>query len=117
MSGLSGAASLARCRCWVFYVSGCRHRANVIVDFALGLFLGHPIGFLNSPNQLIAFAGNHIEIAVCEFAPFLFHRTLVLFPLAFHLIPVHSSSLYPTSMRNQTTFAGNTSNPASASVE
>src|SRR5579872_2353054 len=100
MLGLSGAASFARCRCWVFEVSRYRHSANVILHFSLGLFLGHPVGFLDSPNQLIAFAGDYIEIAVREFSPFLFHRAFVLFPFPFHLIPVHSSSLVSSPMRN-----------------
>lgn len=63
------------------------------VELLFCLFLGKALALLNTTNELVFLAGNHIEIIVCEFALLLFDLSFELLPIAFNLILVHSAPL------------------------
>ena len=62
-------------------------------ELPLHLILGDAVAFLDLPGQLVAFAGDQLEITVREPAPFFFHMSLELLPIAFNHVPIHGVSL------------------------
>jgi hypothetical protein len=49
-------------------------------DLLFGFILRNAVGLLDLARQLIAVAGNHVEVIVGEFAPLCFHLALELVP-------------------------------------
>src|SRR5689334_15617545 len=68
-------------------------RAMPFVNLMLGFVFCYSISFLDSSHQLIALAGNHIQIVISQLAPAGFRRAFDLLPLSCHLVPVHKSLL------------------------
>jgi len=62
-------------------------------DLLFGFVLRDAVGLLDLARQLIAIAGNHVEVIVGECAPIRFHFALELLPVAFNDIPVHINVL------------------------
>src|SRR5512141_2086810 len=65
-----------------------------VLDLFFGFLLRDAVGLLYLPRQLIALAGNHVEVIVGKLAPLRFHLALELLPVAFNDIPVHSDLLW-----------------------
>ena len=53
----------------------------------MGLLSFESVALLDSADELIAFARDHVPVVVREFAPLFSKPAAVLFPLAFYLIP------------------------------
>src|SRR5947208_16089852 len=68
-------------------------RAMPFVNLMLGFVFCYSISFLDSSYQLIALAGNHIQIVIRQLAPTGFRGAFDLLPLSCHLVPVHKSLL------------------------
>lgn len=75
--------------------SGARLRTDVLVavfkilDLLLNLVFRDAVGFLDLASQLIALAGNHIEVIVGELAPLGFYLATVLLPISCNDVPIH----------------------------
>src|ERR1700686_1879245 len=75
--------------------SSCRN--PFVLFYGLGPFISLPVGFvfgdaialLNTPDQLVFFAGHHLPVAVGEFSPLLAGFTHHLFPVTFDCVPIH----------------------------
>src|SRR5690606_22259949 len=59
----------------------------------LGLFLADAVGLLDAPEQLVALAGDDIEMVVGQFAPLLLDLAFQLLPVSFDDVPVHDEFL------------------------
>src|SRR5262249_28356089 len=68
-------------------------RSLEVPDFVLGFVAGNPVACLDRPDELIAPAGDDVELVVGQLAPGFLDLPLELLPVAFHGIPVHQSSL------------------------
>ena len=55
----------------------------------LGFVLGDTVALLNPPEQLLALAGDHVDVVVGELAPLFLDLARQLFPGAFDTIVVH----------------------------
>src|SRR5437868_6806845 len=64
-------------------------RVAELVHFFLRPIFGAAVTLLDSADELVLLASNHIQVVVGQLAPFLLHFSLELFPLAFHRAPVH----------------------------
>ena len=53
------------------------------VDLRVGCVFADTLGFLDLARQLIALAGNLVDVFVGELAPLLLYFALELFPIAF----------------------------------
>ena len=60
-----------------------------VLHLAFGLILGDAVAILDHADELIAFAGDHLELIIGELALLLLHFALGLFPVALYTIPVH----------------------------
>src|SRR5436190_74605 len=60
-----------------------------IVDLLLGLVLADTVGILDLADQLVALAGDLVEVVVGELAPLLLHFALHLLPVSSDAVPVH----------------------------
>src|SRR5262245_5487637 len=60
--------------------------------FTLSLVAGDPVRFLELAHQLVALAGDDIEIVIGQLAPLLLELALHLLPVAFHTVPIHKNS-------------------------
>jgi hypothetical protein len=67
--------------------------ANKFVDLFLSDLLGHAVIFLDFSDETLPVPFNYIEVAVRKLAPLGSDLTLVLFPPALHLVPIHNSLL------------------------
>src|SRR5690606_16173156 len=63
-----------------------------IVDVAANAVLFDAIPLLDLALELIALAGDLVEIVVGEFAPLLLDLALELFPVSFDAVPIHHRS-------------------------
>src|SRR6266496_434742 len=61
-----------------------------LVHLALSVIFRDPVAFLDPANQLIALSRDYVQIVIGQLAPAGLNRALHLFPLAFHLVPVHT---------------------------
>src|SRR5512140_1285798 len=59
------------------------------LDLAFRFVLGEPMAFLDAPEQLVALAGDHVQVVVGELAPLLLELSLDLFPIAIDTVLVH----------------------------
>src|SRR5579862_638152 len=50
---------------------------------------GDTVALLNASNELLAAPVDYVQIVIRELSPLFLHLALILFPLSFHLIPVH----------------------------
>src|SRR3990167_6431820 len=64
-----------------------------VLDLLLGFVLRDAVGFLDLAHQLIALAGDNVEVVVGKLAPLRLHLALELLPVAFYDIPVHLNLL------------------------
>src|SRR5262249_58549296 len=64
-------------------------RAEPGIDVFSGLVLGDAVSLLDYALELIAAAGDPIQVIVGEIAPFLFHAAFQLLPVSFNAIPIH----------------------------
>jgi hypothetical protein len=62
------------------------------IDLTFRFFFRDAVSFLNEAQQLIALAGDDIELVIGELAPLLADLAFELFPIAFDGIPVHDVS-------------------------
>src|SRR5205814_3048325 len=60
-----------------------------VLDLLLGLVLRNPVGFLEAARQLVAVAGDAVELVVRHAAPLLANLALELLPVAFDAVPIH----------------------------
>src|SRR5262245_31579255 len=63
-----------------------------LVQLLLGFVLGDAVLLLDPSGQLLAAAGDDVELVVGELAPLLLGLALQLLPVAFDAIPVHMCS-------------------------
>src|SRR5258708_9662690 len=63
------------------------------LELLLGLVLADAVGVLDLADQLVALAGDLVELIVGQLAPLLFHFALRLLPVACDAIPVHAIPL------------------------
>src|ERR1700690_3554684 len=102
---MNGVLSKSACVGWQSVVrgpaicrSGCTLRTLVLVelfkalDLLLGFIFRDAVGLLNFARQLVALAGNLVEVIVSEFPPLCFHLALELLPVPLNDIPVHINS-------------------------
>ena len=61
------------------------------VDLALGLVLGDTVALLDASKQLVALAGDHVQVVVGELAPLLLDLALDLLPISFDTVFVHGA--------------------------
>jgi len=59
-------------------------------DLHFRLVLGDPVGLLEPPRELLAPAGDQVEIVVGQLAPLLLHKPLELLPVPFDDVPIHA---------------------------
>ena len=62
------------------------------INVSFDLVFRDPVTLLNFPFELIALAGNLVQIVVCEVTPLLFDFTFGLLPVSFDSIPIHHKS-------------------------
>jgi hypothetical protein len=55
----------------------------------LGFVLGHAIAFLDLPGELVAAAGDDVQVVIGQLAPLLLGLTCHLLPVALNSVPVH----------------------------
>src|SRR5690606_33564036 len=60
-----------------------------VLDLAFGLFPADAMAFLDSAEELVALAGNDVEVVVRQLAPLLLDLPLDLLPVAFDGVLVH----------------------------
>src|SRR5205807_9868033 len=81
-------------------------RRKPIIHVLAGLVLCVAIALLQSTFELVALPIDVSQIIVRQLGPLLFHLALDLFPIPFHLVPIHHTSsgfwnlatLQPTSL-------------------
>src|SRR4051812_48075009 len=64
-----------------------------VLHLLLGLVLADAVGVLDLADQLVALAGDPVELVVADLAPLLLDLALHLLPVAFDAIPVHAALL------------------------
>src|SRR5690349_15104559 len=64
-----------------------------IVNLRVGCVLADAIRFLDLARQLIALAGDRVDVVVGELAPLLFYLAFKLLPVSFNRVPVHCDLL------------------------
>jgi hypothetical protein len=82
-----------------------------LLHLALGFLFRYSITFLNPADQLIAFPADHLEIVIRQFSPLFLHSPRSLLPFAFHLIPVHGTSLGLPNLRAKVHALGDSLTP------
>src|SRR5690606_25292546 len=60
-----------------------------VLDLTLGLVLGNAVTFLNLARELVALAGDDVEVVVGQLAPLLLDLALHLLPVTFDAVPIH----------------------------
>src|SRR4051812_977362 len=60
-----------------------------VVHLLLGFVLADAVGLLDAAEQLVALAGDAVEVVVGQLAPLLLHFALRHLPVAFDAIPIH----------------------------
>src|SRR6185437_10105358 len=60
------------------------------VDLPLGFVLGDAVRLLDLPRQLIALAGDEVDVVVGQLPPLLLHLAGELLPVALNAVPVHA---------------------------
>src|SRR5262245_36336313 len=70
-------------------------RVDVVVNFLFGVFFSVAVTLLELAHERVLFAADQLPVVVGELGPLRFHLRGKLRPLAFDLIPVHRSLLWP----------------------
>src|SRR5882724_6508945 len=74
-------------------ILGSRTASLEFADLALNLVLLQAVALLDDADELIALAGDHIQVVVGELTPPLTNFSPHLFPLAFDIVPRHENLL------------------------
>ena len=74
---------------WYLRRSSSRNAFAETFDLLLGLVLGDPVLLLDLADELVALAGDDVDVVVGELAPLLLHLARELLPVAFDAVPVH----------------------------
>src|SRR4026209_2728539 len=93
--GLTPIPARVTAQCWSCCSSSSiqiRLAGFPILHLLLGLVLADAVRVLDLADELVALAGDAVDVVVGELAPLLFHFALHLLPVAFDAIPVHACS-------------------------